>query len=150
MKFSFKGRGYRHVRGGGSSTRSLAGCWSVQRLRILLLNSMEWQDDSRLIGRGNLLSGRLRAFGSPRGVALTTTDIRTRLEGLLSSGAVGLSVLLFFFQVIRDKQTTLTPPLTEKAHKRHCSASMSSRTCVFSEHMCVGGAESVKVVCLCG
>lgn len=59
----------------------------------------------------NLMAGGFQALGSARVLALTTTDIRTRLEGLLSSGAVGLSaLLLLFFQVTRDKQTTSTPP----------------------------------------
>lgn len=63
-----------------------------------------WQSADWLM---NLLAGGFQALGSARVVALTTTDIRTRLEGLLSSGAVGLSaLLLLFFQVTRDKQTT--------------------------------------------
>lgn len=42
-------------------------------------------------------------------------DIRTRLEGLLNSGDVELSVLLFFFQATREKHTTLTTkPLPSK------------------------------------
>lgn len=78
----------------------------------------------------NLLPGGFQACGWPRSVALTTTDIRTRLDGLLCSGDVGLSTLLFFFQVTKDKHTTLTtyspsgllPPKKEPASKLYRNA----------------------------
>lgn len=69
---------------------------------------MEWRGDKSVDWLMNLLPGGFQACGWPRSVALTTTDIRTRLDGLLCSGDVGLSTLLFFFQVTKDKHTTLT------------------------------------------
>lgn len=72
---------------------------------------MGWQSADWLM---NLLPGGFQAFGVwPKSVALTTTDIRTRLEGLLCSGDVGLSTLLFFFHVTKDKHTTLTKSISK-------------------------------------
>lgn len=124
----------------------------MRRLRILCLQFalrwngrmvVDWLEDEPVVRRipgiriapngGSYHDGYPDSFGGP-------PELRSR-------GA--LHVVVVFLPGDQRQANSINTPPTEKAHKLHCSANMSSRMCVFWIYMCGRCRECEGLVCWC-